>query len=81
MTASVPQRRRLAGACMAAMAMLVVAMAAASAAQPTQAHFDARKARVRESADRQEIAQLIADYGIVYMVRSRDDKPAPAPGP
>jgi len=41
----------------------VVATATGIAAQPTQADFDALKARVQETADRQEIAQLIVEYG------------------
>jgi uncharacterized protein (TIGR02246 family) len=63
MTTSVHALRRLAGASVAALAMLVVATATGIAAQPTQADFDALKARVQETADRQEIAQLIVEYG------------------
>jgi uncharacterized protein (TIGR02246 family) len=63
MTSSVHGPRGRAGAAMAALATLVLAAGAAIAAPPTQADFDALKARVQQTEDRQEIAQLIVEYG------------------
>jgi hypothetical protein len=57
------QRTRLTGACAAILALFVVGSGVSRAAQPTQADFDALKARVQEVQDRQEIAQLIVEYG------------------
>ena len=63
MTPSIHGIRRFAGALAATLAMLVVGWPAASAAEPTPADFEALKARVQEVQDRQEIAQLIVEYG------------------
>jgi uncharacterized protein (TIGR02246 family) len=63
MASSVQRPRRRAAAAIAALATLVVATGAAIAAQPTQADFDALKARVQQTEDRQEIAQLVVEYG------------------
>ena len=63
MSSSVQRMHRLAGACVAVLAMLVVGSGAAIAAEPTQADFDALKARVQATEDRQEIAQLVVEYG------------------
>ncbi|MGC1459554.1 MAG: nuclear transport factor 2 family protein [Steroidobacteraceae bacterium] len=62
MTPSIPALRGLAAA-FATVAMLVAACGPATAVEPTQADFEALKARVPEVQDRQEIAQLIVDYG------------------
>jgi SnoaL-like domain len=63
MTPSIYGLRRLAVVFAATMAMLVVSSHATDAAEPTHADFDALKARVQEVQDRQEIAQLIVEYG------------------
>ena len=63
MTPSIHGIHRFAGALAAALAMLVVGSHAASGAEPTPADFEALKARVQEVQDRQEIAQLIVEYG------------------
>ena len=63
MSSSVQRMHRLAGACVAVLAMLVVGSGAAIAAEPTQADFDALKARVQATEDRQESAQLVVEYG------------------
>ena len=62
MTPSIPMLRGLAAA-FASVAMLVAASGPAMAVEPTQADFEALKARVQEVQDRQEIAQLIVEYG------------------
>jgi hypothetical protein len=63
MTPTVQGLRRRGGAVAAILAVLVLAMDAASAAEPTAADFAALKARVQEIQDRQEIGQLIVEYG------------------
>src|ERR1700722_12716832 len=63
MISSVRGPRRRAGVAIAALATLVTAAGATIAAEPTQADFDALKARVQQTEDRQEIAQLIVEYG------------------
>jgi hypothetical protein len=63
MTASVQGMHRLGAALAAILAVLLVGVGAASAAEPTQADFAALQARVQEIQDRQEIAQLVVEYG------------------
>ena len=63
MTPTVQGLRRRGGAVAAILAVLVLAMDAASAAEATAADFAALKARVQEIQDRQEIGQLIVEYG------------------
>jgi len=60
MTSSIQALRALGPVCAAA---LVLAGAPAWAAPPTQADFEALRARVQEVQDRQDIAQLIVEYG------------------
>jgi len=55
--------RHSACAALCAAAILAAGMLSAQAASPTQAEFDALKARVQETQDRQEIQQLIVEYG------------------
>jgi hypothetical protein len=62
-TPSVQGIHRIAGAFATLLAVLLVGTGAARAEEPTQAQFDALKARVQEIQDRQEIAQLIVEYG------------------
>ena len=56
-------RHRLLGATVTILAILAAGSGAAGAAEPTQADFAALKARVQEVQDRQEIAQLVVEYG------------------
>jgi hypothetical protein len=63
MKSSVQRIHHLRGAAMAALAMLLLGSGMARAAAPTQAQFDALQARVQETEDRQQIAQLIVEYG------------------
>jgi hypothetical protein len=63
MTSSVHRPRRRAAGAIAALATLFAVTGAAIAAQPTQADFDALKARVQQTEDRQQIAQLVVEYG------------------
>jgi hypothetical protein len=55
--------RRLACAALSAAALLAAGVSSSAAEGPTQAQFDALKARVQETQDRQEIQQLIVEYG------------------
>jgi hypothetical protein len=62
MTPSLPKPIWLAAA-FATLALFVAGSGAVLAAEPTPADFSALKARVQQIQDRQEIAQLIVEYG------------------
>jgi hypothetical protein len=62
MTTSVQRLHRRVGAWITAF-VLVMGACGAAVADPTQADFDALKARVQATEDRQEIMQLIVQYG------------------
>ena len=63
MTPSLQGMNRLTRAFAAALVVLAAGTGAIRAAAPTQADFDALQARVQEVQDRQEIAQLLVEYG------------------
>src|SRR6185437_12726959 len=63
MSPTILAARRIARVVLTAAALLTAAASPAVAAGPTQAEFDALKARVQETQDRQEIQQLIVEYG------------------
>jgi uncharacterized protein (TIGR02246 family) len=63
MSSTILFARRCACAVLSASALLTGVMSPAVAAGPTQAEFDALRARVQETQDRQEIQQLIVEYG------------------
>lgn len=54
---------RRAAVCGTAVVVLLAGSGVVIAAAPTQAQFDALKARVQQTEDRQEIAQLVVEYG------------------
>ncbi len=58
-----PQKPKWLAAALASAVLLVAGSQAARAAEPTQADFEALKSRVQEIQDRQQIAQLIVEYG------------------
>src|SRR5690348_9078295 len=55
--------RRCACVALSAAALLAASASSALAEGPTQAEFDALKARVQENHDRLEIQELIVQYG------------------
>ena len=68
MSSTIPRIRRFGlrhfiCAVLSAAALLAAGVSPVAAAGPTQAEFDALKARVQETQDRQEIQQLIVEYG------------------
>src|SRR6185312_16687970 len=63
MSSTILAARRFACVVLSAAALFMAAASPAVAAGPTQAEFDALKARVQETHDRQEIQQLIVEYG------------------
>jgi len=63
MSSTILAARRFACVVLSAAALFMAAASPAVAAGPTQAEFDALKARVQETQDRQEIQQLIVEYG------------------
>ena len=62
--------RRFACAALSAAALLGMGLSSAAAAGPTQAEFDALKARVQETQDRLEIQQVVVEYG--HMLDTHD---------
>ena len=62
--------RRLAYAALSAAALVGASLSPAVAAGPTQAEFDALKARVQQTQDRLEIQEVVVEYG--HMLDTHD---------
>lgn len=70
MSSTILRARRFACAVLSAAVLLIAALSPAVAAGPTQAEFDALKAQVQQTQDRQDIQQLIVEYG--HLLDTRD---------